>query len=105
MGKHVKILCCCGAGICTSNYLKEEIEDRLKADGLNKEVSVQLCRVTDVDDALENGGIDFLVTTVQIDKTYPVPVIRALGIMLDEAAANKALDEIIQQVHLVQEKK
>ena len=49
--------------------------------------------------------IDFLVTTVQIDKTYPVPVIRALGIMLDEAAANKALDEIIQQVHLVQEKK
>lgn len=30
MKEKIKILCCCGAGICTSNYLREEIEDRIK---------------------------------------------------------------------------
>ena len=28
MKDKIKILCCCGAGICTSNYLKEDIEDQ-----------------------------------------------------------------------------
>lgn len=97
--KKVKILCCCGAGICTSNYLREEIEDRIKEEGLSKDVSVTLCRVTDVDELV--GGVDLLVTTVQMDKTYPVPMIRALGIMLDDTAAKAALDAIVKEVRNV----
>ncbi|WP_196594506.1 PTS sugar transporter subunit IIB [Pectinatus sottacetonis] len=103
MGKKVKILCCCGAGICTSNYLREEIEDRVKEEGLNKNVSVNLCRVTDVDETLATGNIDLLVTTVEMKNDYPIPMIRALGIMLDENAAKKALDEIIANVRKVME--
>ncbi|WP_196603225.1 PTS sugar transporter subunit IIB [Pectinatus haikarae] len=101
MSKKVKILCCCGAGICTSNYLREEIEDRLKEEGLSKEVTVNLCRVTDVEETLSGGSIDLLVTTVEMKGDYSVPMIRALGIMLDEAAAKKALDEIIDNVRTI----
>ncbi|WP_196591059.1 PTS sugar transporter subunit IIB [Pectinatus frisingensis] len=101
MGKKVKILCCCGAGICTSNYLREEIEDRLKEEGLSKDVVVNLCRVTDVEETITGGNIDLLVTTVEMKNDYPVPMIRALGIMLDEAAAKKALDEIMDNVRKI----
>ncbi|MDQ0203695.1 PTS sugar transporter subunit IIB [Pectinatus haikarae] len=101
MSKKVKILCCCGAGICTSNYLREEIEDRLKEEGLSKDVTVNLCRVTDVEETLSGGSIDLLVTTVEMKGDYSVPMIRALGIMLDEAAAKKALDEIIDNVRTI----
>ncbi|TCS80543.1 PTS sugar transporter subunit IIB [Pectinatus cerevisiiphilus] len=98
MSKKVKILCCCGAGICTSNYLREEIEDRLKEEGLSKDVSVTLCRVTDVEETLASGNMDLLVTTVEMNGDYSVPMIRALGVMLDDAAAKKALDEIMDNV-------
>lgn len=101
MSKKVKILCCCGAGICTSNYLREEIEDRLKEEGLSKDVTVNLCRVTDVEETLAGGSVDLLVTTVEMKGDYSVPMIRALGIMLDEAAAKKALDEIIDNVRII----
>lgn len=99
MSKKVNILCCCGAGICTSNYLREEIEDRIKQEGLSKNVSVTLCRVTDVDEII--GTANLLVTTVEMKKDYPVPMIRALGIMLDDKAAKKALDEVIKEVQKI----
>jgi PTS system galactitol-specific IIB component len=95
MKEKVTILCCCGAGICTSNYLKEEIEDRIKQEGL-KNVKIVLCRVSDVDEAI--SGADLLVTTVEMKATYSVPMIRALGIMLDDKAAKKALDQIVDEV-------
>lgn len=99
MKEKVTILCCCGAGICTSNYLKEEIEDRIQQEGL-KNVTLRLCRVNDVEEAI--NGADLLVTTVEMQGSYPVPLIRALGIILDEAAATKALDEIIAEVRKIQ---
>ena len=92
MKDKVSILCCCGAGICTSNYLKEEIEDRMKQEKL-KNVKVSLCRVTDLGEAA--GSADLIVTTVELKNTFNVPMVRALGIMLDDAAAKKALDEIV----------
>lgn len=92
MKDKVSILCCCGAGICTSNYLKEEIEDRMKQEKL-KNVKVSLCRVTDLGEA--TGSADLIVTTVELKNTFNVPMVRALGIMLDDAAAKKALDEIV----------
>jgi|GEM_PF-1332882 len=95
MKDKIKILCCCGAGICTSNYLKEDIEDRIKEEGF-KNVKIEICRVTDLDDAI--GEADLLVTTVQLKNTYSVPMIRALGIMLDDKAAKKALDEIVEEI-------
>lgn len=100
MKEKVTILCCCGAGICTSNYLREEIEDRIKQEGL-KNVKVILCRVNDVEEAINNA--DLLVTTVEMKSDYPVPMIRALGIMLDDKAAKKALDEIIAEVRKIQQ--
>jgi len=101
MKNKVTILCCCGAGICTSNYLREEIEDRIKQEGL-KNVKVVLCRVSDVEEAIV--GADLLVTTVEMKGTYSVPMIRALGIMLDDNAAKKALDQIIDEVNKVLQK-
>jgi galactitol PTS system EIIB component len=92
MKEKVSILCCCGAGICTSNYLKEEIEDRMKQEGF-KNVKVTICRVTDLEDAV--GKADMVVTTVDLKGSYDVPLVRALGIMLDDVAAKKALDEIV----------
>jgi PTS system galactitol-specific IIB component len=98
MTDSVTILCCCGAGICTSNYLREEIEDRIKQEGL-KNVKVVLCRVSDVEDAID--GADLLVTTVEMKATYSIPMIRALGIMLDDVAAKKALDEIVAEIQKI----
>lgn len=92
MKDKVSILCCCGAGICTSNYLKEEIEDRMKQEGL-KNVKVSICRVTDLEEAA--GNADLIATTVELKNTFKVPMVRALGIMLDDVAAKKALDEIV----------
>jgi len=100
MKEKVTVLCCCGAGICTSNYLREEIEDRIKQEGL-KNVKVILCRVNDVEEAINN--VDMLVTTVEMKADYPVPMIRALGIMLDDKAAKKALDEIIAEIRKIQQ--
>ncbi|SEP42939.1 PTS sugar transporter subunit IIB [Propionispora vibrioides] len=100
MKEKVTVLCCCGAGICTSNYLREEIEDRIKQEGL-KNVKVILCRVNDVEEAINNA--DMLVTTVEMKADYPVPMIRALGIMLDDKAAKKALDEIIAEIRNIQQ--
>ncbi|SHJ46199.1 PTS sugar transporter subunit IIB [Propionispora hippei] len=100
MKEKVTVLCCCGAGICTSNYLREEIEDRIKQEGL-KNVKVILCRVNDVEEAINNA--DMLVTTVEMKADYPVPMIRALGIMLDDKAAKKALDEIIAEIRKIQQ--
>lgn len=92
MKEKISILCCCGAGICTSNYLKEEIEDRMKEEGF-KGVKVSICRVTDLEDSV--GSADMVVTTVELRNTFKVPMVRALGIMLDDVAAKKALDEIV----------
>ncbi|SEJ47718.1 PTS system, galactitol-specific IIB component [Propionispira arboris] len=100
MQEKVTILCCCGAGICTSNYLKEEIEDRIKAEGL-KQVNVNLCRVSDLEEAINDA--DLLVTTVEIKSSYDIPMIRALGIMLDDKAAKKALDEIVDTVNKIKQ--
>ncbi|SDN11225.1 PTS system, galactitol-specific IIB component [Dendrosporobacter quercicolus] len=100
MEKEVTVLCCCGAGICTSNYLREEIEERIKQEGL-KNVKVVLCRVNDVEEAIVHA--DLLVTTVEMKAEYPVPMIRALGIMLDDAAAKKALDQIIAEIRKIQQ--
>ena len=100
MQEKVTILCCCGAGICTSNYLKEEIEDRIKAEGL-KQVKVNLCRVSDLEEAINDA--DLLVTTVEIKSSYDIPMIRALGIMLDDKAAKKALDEIVDTVNRIKQ--
>jgi len=99
MKDKIKILCCCGAGICTSNYLKEDIEDRIKQEGF-KNVKIEICRVSDLDDSID--GADLLVTTVQLKKTYPIPMVRALGIMLDDVAAKKALDEIVEEIKKIQ---
>ncbi|MBF7097480.1 PTS sugar transporter subunit IIB [Alkalibacter mobilis] len=87
-----KIVCCCGAGICTSNYLREEIEDRLKAEGF-KNVKVQISKVNDLEEAVV--GADLLATTVELQKDYGIPQVRALGIMLDDNAAKEALDNIV----------
>lgn len=95
MKDHIKILCCCGAGICTSNYLKEEIEDRMKEEKF-KNVKVVICRVTDLEDQVVDA--DLVATTVEIHPIEGVPMVRALGIMLDEVAAKKALDEIVSIV-------
>lgn len=92
MKDKISILCCCGAGICTSNYLREEIEDRMKQEGF-KGVKVSICRVTDLEEAV--GKADMVVTTVELKNTFDVPMVRALGIMLDDVAAKKALDEIV----------
>lgn len=100
MKEKVTVLCCCGAGICTSNYLREEIEDRIQQEGL-KNVKVVLCRVNDVEEAINNA--DMLVTTVEMKSNYSVPMIRALGIMLDDKAAKKALDEIIAEIRKIQQ--
>ncbi|WP_110954370.1 PTS sugar transporter subunit IIB [Anaerosinus massiliensis] len=95
MKDNITILCCCGAGICTSNYLKEEIEDRMKAENI-KNVKVLICRVTDLEEQI--GKADLVVTTVEIKAVEGTPMVRALGIMLDDAAAEKALSEIVSVV-------
>lgn len=92
MNEKIKIVCCCGAGICTSNYLKEEIEDRLKAEGF-KNVQVVISKVNDLEEALV--GADLMATTVELQKDYGIPQVRALGIMLDDDAAKEALDNIV----------
>ena len=95
MKENTTILCCCGAGICTSNYLKEEIEDRMKAENI-KNVKVIICRVTDLEEQI--GNADLVVTTVEIHAIEGTPMVRALGIMLDDVAAEKALKEIVSIV-------
>lgn len=95
MKDNTTILCCCGAGICTSNYLKEEIEDRMKQEKI-KNVKVSICRVTDLEDKI--GTADLIATTIEMKNPYDVPMVRALGIMLDDNAAKKALDEITEIV-------
>lgn len=95
MKDNINILCCCGAGIATSNYLKEEIEDRMKAEKI-KNVKVKICRVTDLEEQV--GNADLIATTVEMKNSYDVPMVRALGIMLDDDAAQKALDEIVSIV-------
>lgn len=92
MKDRIKIICCCGAGICTSNYLKEEIEDRLKKESI-KDFDVVISKVSDLEESIQ--GADLLVTTVEIVKDYGLPQVRALGIMLDDEAAEKALSEIV----------
>ena len=61
---------------------------------------MKICRVSDLEDSID--GADLLVTTVQLKKTYPIPMVRALGIMLDDVAAKKALDEIVEEIKKIQ---
>lgn len=100
MSRRIKIVCCCGAGICTSNYLREEIEDRLKNEGF-KNVEIVISKITDLEEAIV--GADLLATTVELQKNYGLPQVRALGIMLDDKAAKKALDEIIAEVKKIED--
>lgn len=92
MKDNITILCCCGAGICTSNYLKEEIEDRMAAEKI-KNVKVVICRVTDLEEQASKA--DLIATTVELHPVEGIPTVRALGIMLDDVAAEKALNEIV----------
>ncbi len=95
MGRRIKIVCCCGAGICTSNYLREEIEERLKEEGF-KNVEIVISKITDLEEAIV--GADLLATTVELQKNYGLPQVRALGIMLDDKAAKEALDQVVAEV-------
>lgn len=74
--KH-RILVACGTGAATSTHVATRIREELGSKGL--EVVTTQCRIQDI--GVNLTGIDLIVTTSRVEKSYDVPLFNGIPIL------------------------
>jgi len=73
------VLAVCGSGVVSSSMIAQKVEELLKPLGVEPKVVGLL--PTSVQTYIEQGGIDFVVSTSPIPGTITVPVIKGVALL------------------------
>lgn len=73
------VLAVCGSGVVSSSMIAQKLEELLKPLGVEPKVIGLL--PTSVQTYIEQGGIDFVVSTSPIPGTITVPVIKGVALL------------------------
>jgi len=77
--KKLTILAVCGSGVVSSSMISQKVEDTLEPLGIEAEVIGLL--PTSVEEYVNRGGIDFVISTSPIPGEINVPVIKGVGLL------------------------
>lgn len=78
-GKKLNILAVCGSGVVTSSMIAQKIEEELRTVKIDCEVTGLVS--TSVEEYVQRGNIDMVVTTSPLQGEINVPVIKAVPLM------------------------
>ncbi len=84
-----RILVACGTGVATSTHVATRLREELARRGIV--VTTTQCRLQDV--GVNLAGIDLIVTTSKIEKTYEVPLFNGIP-FLTGVGLEQLLDKI-----------
>lgn len=91
MGQRKRILVACGTALASSKVVAKEIEEALKARGLD--VTTHPCRASDV--ARSVSGIDLVLTTSPISGNIDIPMVQTLA-FLTGVGKESAIQQIVK---------
>ncbi|WP_203247281.1 PTS sugar transporter subunit IIB [Sporosarcina beigongshangi] len=86
-----RILVACGTGGVTSTHVATRLKEELARRGIV--VTTTQCRIQDI--AVNLTGIDLIVTTSKVEKTYEVPLFKGIP-FLTGIGADQLLTEIVK---------
>lgn len=89
MAKDKVVLFACGTGVATSTVVAAAVEEAMKERGIR--ISPRQCKATEVVSMAD--GVDLIVSTTQLPKGLPMPVITTLAFLTGIGKA-EALDKI-----------
>lgn len=89
MAKDKVVLFACGTGVATSTVVAAAVEEAMKERGIR--ISSRQCKATEVVSMAD--GVDLIVSTTQLPKGLPMPVITTLAFLTGIGKA-EALDKI-----------
>ncbi len=92
-----KILVACGTGIATSTMAAKKLEGALKERGLDKEITINQCKVAEL--PFKANEYDLIVVTSRVAQDIKVPVVQGLP-FLTGVGMDKTVDEIIEKLGL-----
>ncbi|MGA2083422.1 MAG: PTS fructose transporter subunit IIB [Holophaga sp.] len=92
------ILAVCGSGVVSSSMIAQKLEEILKP--LGAEAKVIGLLPTSVQTYIEQGGIDFVVSTSPIPGTITVPVIKGVALLtgFGEDACKAEITRIAKEI-------
>jgi PTS system galactitol-specific IIB component len=92
------ILAVCGSGVVSSSMIAQKMEEILKP--LGAEAKVIGLLPTSVQTYIEQGGIDFVVSTSPIPGTITVPVIKGVALLtgFGEDACKAEITRIAKEI-------
>lgn len=73
------VLAVCGSGVVSSSMIAQKLEEIIKPLGVKPQVIGLL--PTSVQNYVERGGIDFIVTTSPIPGSINVPVVKGVALL------------------------
>ena len=77
--KTLTVLAVCGSGVVSSSMIAQKLEEILKPLGVEPKVIGLL--PTSVQTYIEQGGVDFVVSTSPIPGTITVPVVKGVALL------------------------
>lgn len=89
MAREKIVLIACGTGIATSTVVANAVEEAMKERGIR--ISVRQCKATEVPSMVDD--VDLVVSTTQVPKDLPKPVITTLAFLTGVGKAD-VLDKI-----------
>jgi PTS system galactitol-specific IIB component len=92
------VLAVCGSGVVSSSMIAQKLEDILKPLGVEPKVIGLL--PTSVQTYIEQGGIDFVVSTSPIPGTITVPVVKGVALLtgFGEEACKEEIVRVAREV-------
>jgi PTS system galactitol-specific IIB component len=92
------ILAVCGSGVVSSSMIAQKLEDLLKPLGIQPKVIGLL--PTSVQTYIEQGGIDFVVSTSPIPGNITVPVIKGVALLtgMGEDACKEEILKVAKEI-------
>lgn len=91
MARKMTVLAVCGSGVVSSSMIAQKLQETLAPLGID--VNVIGILPTSVQEYVERGGIDFVVTTSPIPGEINVPVVKGVA-LLTGFGEDECLEEI-----------
>jgi|LGOV01.1.fsa_nt_gb PTS system galactitol-specific IIB component len=92
-----KVLVACGTGIATSTMAAKKLEAALAARGLDKEVKISQCKVSEL--PYRADEFDLIIVTSRVAQEINTPIVQGLP-FLTGVGIDKTVDEVVEKLGL-----
>ncbi len=79
MSKHIKIICVCGSGTCSSAMASVKLKDKLAEYGYD--VEAVECSPISAESTVAAGGFSFMACVSPVTQDYGIPKVNAVGLL------------------------